>query len=157
MSYAIATGRDLKCQETGCRSVFQGAWCPDPIGPNKPRGADTNLLRGVARSHIARPGRWVCGPTLIGISSRLKRNLVRVAFITPRVEFLALAIAKQFDPLPLFLKGSHYTTLEPMNIGCDVLLGMPKCQAATLVPMTTVEELRGKRVLRVGYLPAVRL
>ena len=115
VSYAIATGRDLKCQETGRRSVFQSGMVPRPYWTEQTEGGRYQpLTRSGSKPELDRADGSV--DTLIGISSRLKRDLVRVAFIAPRVEFLAFAVGKHFG-------------LEPTNIGCGVLLEMPKCQA----------------------------
>ena len=84
----------------------------------------------------ARPGRWVCGPTLIGIATRLKRNLVVFTFtdghwekadlVTPvQSNAKDMSTAASFPALPLFLKDKHYFTLEPQEDGWPAAWSTP--------------------------------
>ena len=74
----------------------------------------------------SRSGRWVDGPDLVTISTRLHRNLliwkwnddqkryIKTALIVPHEDHPdAIQQARAYPPLPLLLKQSHYMTLKP--------------------------------------------
>lgn len=145
VAYAVATGRDIAESKSNAKALgatlraqvashlkkhqhYKETWLPDSRWTPTTEGGPVPRSYDEWLGAVARPNRWVCGPTLVGIATRLRRNLVifkyiddawvKVSFVTPfessKKEFQDAA---KFPPLPLLLKDKHYTTLEPSPIG----------------------------------------
>ena len=144
VAYALATDRPLEEAKQKAKALgatlraqvashlkkhehFKDTWLPDKRWTLQTEGGAVPKTYKEWLEATARPQRWACGPTLIGIATRLQRNLIilkfdnnewnKVAFITPFENMKECQTAKQFPPLPLLLKDKHYTTLLPSAEG----------------------------------------
>ena len=152
-AYALADGRDLKETKENAptlgatlraqvashlkkHQLWKDSWAPDDRWTESTEGGTVPTTYDEWLESTARPGRWVCGPTLIGIATRLKRNLVVFRFADDKWEKADLitplesnakdvSTAASFPPLPLFLKDNHYFTLEPREEGWPATWSSP--------------------------------
>ena len=152
-AYALSDGRDLKETRENAATLgatlraqvashlkkhqlWKDSWTPDPRWTEATEGGTVPTTYDEWLESTARPGRWVCGPTLIGIATRLKRNLVVFTFtdghwekadlVTPvQSNAKDMSTAASFPALPLFLKDKHYFTLEPQEDGWPAAWSTP--------------------------------
>ena len=109
-AYALESGRDAKETKANAKALgatlraqvashlkkhhhYKASWSPDSRWTQQTEGGPVPKTYDQWLEACARPGRWVCGPTLVGIATRLKRNLIifryengswsKVCFITP--------------------------------------------------------------------------